>query len=459
MTQYLILLLVMLGVFAAGAFIFKLPIGVAMASSAVVGTLLAGEGLPVRHFVEGTFGYFDMALIIAMAMIFMKSIQASGLLHTLANKIILKLSGRPILLILAVMFLIMFPGMISGSSTAAVLTTGALVAPVLISVGIPFNRTGAIIAMGGILGMLAPPINIPVMIIGGGIDMPYVGFELPLMLISFPLAIVISLLLSYKYLKDFDIENMKEELPASYHDEYGFKIYLPLIILLVLLVGEKSLPVVFPNMGLPLIFGISSIFAPFTGKTFNYLKKAKEALHDSLGILGILMGVGMFIQIITLIGVRGYIVNIAVGLPALLFYMGMAIGMPLFGAFSAFGSASVLGVPFILALVGADEIMAGSALSLFAGLGDLMPPTALAGMFAAQVVGQKNYFKVLRHCYLPAGLTIVWGLFIILNANRFAEIFKPPLGFLYLLIALIILTVVFTFGLKFYYSLTNKEGE
>ena len=49
-----------------------------------------------------------------------------------------------------------------------------------------------------------------------------------------------------------------------------------------------------------------------------------------------------------------------------------------------------------------------------------MPPTALAGIFAAQVVGQPNYFKVLKHCVVPAVLTAVWGIVIILLANRIA---------------------------------------
>jgi TRAP-type C4-dicarboxylate transport system permease large subunit len=47
---------------------------------------------------------------------------------------------------------------------------------VLIRLGVPVLKTAAAIAMGAIYGMIAPPINLPAMIIGGGIDMPYVGF-------------------------------------------------------------------------------------------------------------------------------------------------------------------------------------------------------------------------------------------------------------------------------------------
>ena len=65
----------------------------------------------------------------------------------------------------------------------------------------------------------------------------------------------------------------------------------------------------------------------------------------------------------------------------------MAVAIPLFGAVSSYGSASVLGVPFLLAFLSSNQIITASAISLIASLGDMMPPTALAGIFAAQVVG------------------------------------------------------------------------
>ena len=78
--------------------------------------------------------------------------------------------------------------------------------------------------------------------------------------------------------------------------------------------------------------------------------------------MGILIGVGMFIQIMTLNGVRGFFVVSVLALPAWLVYAGIATSMPLFGAVSAFGSATVLGVPFLLALLGNDEIHGGLGL-------------------------------------------------------------------------------------------------
>lgn len=411
--------LAMVGSFVFGAFALKLPIAVALGAAAAVGALAAGEGFPVRHFVEGTFGYLDTILIIATAMIFMKTVQKTGLLESLAAWVIRTFRTRPLLLSLGLMVIIMVPGMITGSSTAAVLTTGALVAPVLIKLGVPAVKTAAAIAMGAIYGMIAPPVNVPAMIIGGGIDMPYVGFALPLLVCTVPLAFFSALVLVYPHLKKGtgDENALEEELRRMEAVPLSFRLVLPVILLAVLMTGEQFLPGIWPSLGMPVNFLLAALSALFTGRRLNFLEASREAVNDAIPVLGILMGVGMFIQIMTLVGVQGFIVVSVLALPAWLMYLGMATSIPLFGAVSAFGAASVLGVPFLLALLGRNEIMVGSALSLLAGLGDLMPPTALAGIFAAQVVGEENYFKVLKHCILPAVVTAVWAIVVILNAN------------------------------------------
>jgi hypothetical protein len=195
------------------------------------------------------------------------------------------------------------------------------------------------------------------------------------------------------------------------------RLMLPFFVLVVLLGGERVFPQYFPSLGMPLAFLLAAASGLLVGRRWNPLEAATEAIQQALPVAGILVGVGMFIQIMTLTGVRGFFVVSALALPAWLLYVGIATSLPLFGAVSAYGSATVLGVPFLLALLGQNEIVVGSALSLIAGLGDLMPPTALAGLFAAQVVGVKNYFSVLKVCLLPAVVTAIWGIMIILGAN------------------------------------------
>lgn len=412
MPEYLIFFF-MVAIFVLLAMLLKLPIGISLVFSALAGSLLGAEGIGLRHLVEGSFGYFDTILIIVTAMIFMKVLQASGILDTITSLLLRTFYRRKFALLLTVMILIMFPGMITGSSTTAVLTTGALVAPVLVKMGLPKVKTAALIAMGGILGMIAPPVNILVMIMGGGVDMPYVGFTFPLLIIVIPLAIVIPLWLGYRDIKIIEYEKMKAALPPSFSKKYGFRLYIPLIAVLVLMLGESTLPRIIPDIGIPAIFLLGSLTGLFCGRPFNFFKTTQKAIQESMPILCILAGVGMFIQIMTLTGVRGWIVTSFLSLPPLLLYLGIATSMPLFGAVSAFGSASILGVPFILALLDKNAVLTTSALSAVAGLGDLMPPTALAGIFAAQVVGEANYFKVLRYCLIPALFELAMGVAVL----------------------------------------------
>jgi GntP family gluconate:H+ symporter len=415
MPEYAIFLL-MVAIFAILAMGLKLPIGVSLVFSALAGALLGGEGIALRHLVEGSFGYFDTILIIVTAMIFMKVLQASGILDTITAILLKTFYRKKVTLLLTVMVIVMFPGMITGSSTAAVLSTGALVAPVLIKLGLSKVKTAALIAMGGILGMIAPPVNILVMIMGGGVDMPYVGLTIPLLIIVIPLAIIISLWLGYKDIQILDTEQMESILPESHSKQFGFRLYLPLVVVILLMIGQGFTSSFMPDIGIPGIFLLGSLVGIFCARPFNFFKVTQEAMKESMPILCILAGVGMFIQIMTLTGGRGWIVMSFLSLPPVLLYLGISISMPLFGAVSAYGSASILGVPFILALINKNAIITSAALSAVAGLGDLMPPTALAGIFAAQVVGEKNYFKVLRYCLVPAFFELAMGIGVLLLA-------------------------------------------
>ncbi len=416
--------LVMVGVFAFAAFALRQPIAVALAIASIIGALVAGNGVPVAQLIEGAFGYLDTILIIFCAMIFMKTVQHVGLMESVAAWMIRKFRFLPFQLTMGITALLMLPGMITGSSSAAVLTSGAIVTPTLLRLGVPPVKAAAAIALAAIYGMTAPPINIPAMIIGGGIDMPYVGFGIPLLICTVPLAIFTGMLLIFPALKTSSVEGgiednveLEEELNRMARVPLTPRLMLPFFVLVVLLGGERIFPQYAPSLGMPLAFLLAAASGLLVGQKWSPFEAATEAIQQAMPVAGILVGVGMFIEIMTLTGVRGFFVVSALALPAWLLYVGIATSLPLFGAVSAYGSATVLGVPFLLALLGSDEIVVGSALSLIAGLGDLMPPTALAGLFAAQVVGVKNYFKVLKVCLLPAVVTAAWGILIIIGAG------------------------------------------
>ena len=414
--------LLLVGAFVVCAFALKLPASVSMLVAALLTLIASGNGLNIRHMVEGAFGFLDTILVIVTAMIFMRFVQESGGLDAMTFVIIKRFRAFPVVLLPMLMLVAMFPGMITGSSSASVLTAGALVAPVLIALGVPIHKAGAFIAMAGVLGMIAPPVNIPAKIIGSGIDMPFVGFTIPLLLLTIPPAIACSWLFALKYAKKASWEDLAPKLQTEGYGKYGMTLFIPIGVVVALMILGQFFPRTLGILGLPVIFLIGAISGIFIGKKFHALKAAKLAVNDALPVLGILVGVGMFIQVMTLTGVRGFIVVNALSVNPALLYGTIAVSMPLFGIVSAFGSASVLGTPFSLALLGGDHIIVVSGLSMIAGMGDFMPPTALSAIFAAQVIGESKYSRVLKKLVIPALVILVYALMFIIFSRQIGSL-------------------------------------
>ena len=214
----LLYLVAMIGTFVALLLIFKMPSGIALMISAIVGAILSAifseTEFNLRHFIEGGFGYFDTILVIITAMIFIKGMEQCGALDYISAGLVKIFRKFPTILLIAFIIILMLPGMITGSSLAAVVSAGAIVAPIMLKMGLPKAKVAAIIAFGAILGMIAPPINIPVMVICDVVDIPYQGFTLPLLALTLPLAIIIVLFLSRSFKKSegLDTKNKLENI-------------------------------------------------------------------------------------------------------------------------------------------------------------------------------------------------------------------------------------------------------
>jgi TRAP-type C4-dicarboxylate transport system permease large subunit len=406
-------LLAMVAGFGVLVALARWPAGVSLAAAAWLGAAVNGHWFPLRHLVEGAFSYLDPILVIATATIFMRMLADGGSLGVIGASVERRLGGRPAILLPVLMAIVMFPGMITGSSTASVLTTGAMAASILIGLGAARERAAAFVAMGSIFGMIAPPVNIPAMLIGGGIDLPYVGFMKPLLLVSVPLALATAYALGRDVLQNQSRIEFRQRRENQSRIEFREKREIqsgidiaramaPIVLTAVLMAAPQIWPRRVPDIGLPLVFVIAAGVTLLLSPRFRVLRSLHAATDEALPVLGILTGVGAFIQVMTLTGARGWLVAQMLGAPSWALIVAAGVSMPLFGAVSAFGSASVLGVPFLLALLGRNEVVTTAALSLLAGLGDLMLPAALAATLAARVAGVEDRMLVLRRCVVPA---------------------------------------------------------
>jgi TRAP-type C4-dicarboxylate transport system permease large subunit len=404
----------MVAAFTAMAMFFRLPLGLSLTLSAVIGMLVGGAGVDLRHLVEGSFLFFDTILVIVTAIVFLKSIQASGLLDTIASGLLRTFYRRKAPLLLTSMLIIMFPAMFTGTATTSILSSGPLIAPVLRRLGLPKAKTGAMLAVGGTIGMIAPPVNILVMIMGSGVDMPYVGVTAPLLMAAVPLALFTSLWLGLKDIQVISYEEMTAVLPHVDASRRNCLVCLPLIVVIGCLVIQSLHLPVLPDLGIPGVFLIGSLIALISGRRFNYFRITQEAVREAMPILSLLAGVGVFIQAMTITGGRGWLVLTSLSAPAALFYVGLGLSMPLFGGVSVFGSASILGVPFMLALLGKNALITAAALSTVAGVGNMVPPSAIAARFAAQVVDEPDFLRVLRACLVPMLFMLAVGIGMLL---------------------------------------------
>jgi len=194
----------------------------------------------------------------------------------------------------------------------------------------------------------------------------------------------------------------------------------PPLVAALMMTAPRLWPLAVPDPGLPLVFLVSAAVGVACSARLRPGQTLVVAMDEALPVLGILVGVGTFIQVMTLTGGRGWLVAQMLAAPPWALVLAAAVSMPLFGAISAFGSASVLGVPFLLAFLGRNEVVTTAALSLLASLGDLMLPAALAATLAARVAGVEDRRRVLRLCALPAALAV--GVAVC------ALLFAPALG-------------------------------
>jgi len=413
----------MVAAFAAAMRIFRLSDALAILVAAAVGILLAGfgplEGL--RHLVDGSFTFLPIVLIIFAAQLFINVQKATGALNAMVRHLVIGFHARPRVLLVLLMFLVILPGALTGPGAAGQFAFGSLVSSLLVLMGIPRVKVASFIAMGGTIGIFAPPVNIPAMIIAAGVNMPYIGFFWPLLILTVPLAVFSALYLGRGHIRGpLDRDAALATLPEVPAHLGTVRVYLPLAVVVSLMLLMRAFPHRIPPLGIPLMFLAGAAVAWATGGArLPILKLSRATFVETLEVNGILITVGALVQVMAASGVRGLFVISSISAPTLILYLAIfVVCVFLGGVLGPFAVASVFGIPFMLALLGRDPIMATVALSLLACVSSVTPPTAILGKSAMVLADcRDSYGRFLRVSAVPTLAIATVGIVVVIYAN------------------------------------------
>jgi GntP family gluconate:H+ symporter len=421
-----LLLVAMVAAFGVAMRFGRLSDSLAILVSAAVVILLAGFGPTdaLRHLVDGAFTFLPIVLIIFAAQLFIDVQKQSGALNAAVRDLVGRFHARPWLLLVLLMFLIILPGALTGPGAAGQFAFGSLVSSIILLMGIPRVKVAAFIAMGGTIGIFAPPVNIPAMIIAAGINMPYIGFFVPLMILTVPIAVFTAIFLGLGHIKGpLDRDAALATLPEVPAGMRGARVYGPLIVVVSLMLLVRVFPHAIPPLGIPLMFLIGTAVAyALGGMKMNLITVSRQAFQETLEVNGILIAVGALVQVMAASGVRGFFVIESISVPVLVLYLTIfVVSVFLGGVLGPFAVASVFGIPFMLALLGRDPIMATIALSLLSCVSSVAPPTAILGKSAMILADcHEPYRRFLRVSAVPTLIVSLVGLAGVVFANALA---------------------------------------
>jgi hypothetical protein len=403
--------------------LFKLSTELSMFFAALVGALAGGAGIPARHIVEGAFTYMDIILIFITATFFMNLLKESGGVAFVIRGILKKFHHSKILLFLLLTLILLIPGALTGAGSVTVLITGGMIAVVLGYMGLSRPRTAAIVFIIAGLSAAAPPVSLWAMLTAAGVNMPYVGFFLPLLIPCVVLSLLTIFILGWKA-KRVDLVMALKELPEAPNKMNWFRVFLPFVAFFILIVAGRVWPHSLPIIGLPLMFIVSALLtfllSPIRLAVFQI---ARNTIQQLLPLIGTLTCVGILVQIMTLTGVRGLIAVTVVTLPVFIVVASLALTLPVSEAVLMWGAAPVLGVPLVLLFntIGLNPIVALAGMSVIWPLGDALPPTAIIGRLTKETVHMEEpYGKMLKHCLVPALLIAAVGTLMVLFSKKLA---------------------------------------
>lgn len=416
-------LAVMVIVFALASWKLKSP-ELSMVITAIAGALAGGLGFPVRLFVEGTFTYFDVAFTFLTASIFINFYSETGAMDALVRKMVERFYSSKWVLFFLLAVIMLIPGALTGAGSVSMFVVGGMVATVLRFMGISDKKIVSFIYVTSMLAAVAPPINLWVMLMCAQANMPYVGFEVPLLV---PIAVITVFTVFYllRGSKPESKEQILAELPEVPAGMNWFRILAPLVVFIVLLILSKYAAFRIPTLGIPLIFIIGTLVAMLVSPKKSGLMRWYQVLSNTseqvFPLLATVISVGVLVNIMTATGVRGLIAITFVTLPVVLIYVFAPLVLPLAQGSLSYSSGIILGTPliFLFNSVGVNVTIIATALSLLYPLGDCLPPSRISGRVAVDVSGYKgSYMSFLGAILVPCIFIAVVAVLMLIYANK-----------------------------------------
>lgn len=153
---------------------------------------------------------------------------------------------------------------------------------------------------------------------------------------------------------------------------------------------------------------------------FQVMLKALD--NPVLDTAALLLSVGILVQIATLTGVKGDIITACMSLPQSGIYLVLLIVLPILGgAVSMLGGAALFGLPLVLALLGHNTIVVTAGCSVLCALSQLLPPTAIVGKVAAEILGIADYRPIMKEALPCMILTALLSLLFVIFSNQAAR--------------------------------------
>ena len=426
-----IIFVAMIAAFVIGSKLLK-STEISMALAGVVATLFTWAhgwtSEPARILVEGLFTNMDLAMTFIAATLFINIYSSSGAMTAITRTTISKVNNKWLVMaIMAVLMLI--PGAITGAGSVSVFVLGAMVYSIIRFLGVSEKKATAFVFVFAILSAACPPINLWTMLMTAQANMPYVGFEL-LLLIPIVITGAFAIIYFGWGAKRATKEEILATLPEVNKKMTGgagmVRILLPLLALVLMFVLTLVIPFQMPVLGLPLMFVICMIVAllcnPNKMGFKDFWKIVNDTMEQVFPLVATVLSVGIMQNAMAASGVKGLIGTAFVLLPFIWMYILILIVAPFAQGSMSYGSAIVIGTPliFMFNTAGMNTTVVCAAMSLMFPIGDCLPPSRIVGRLTCETTGyQGSYMSFLKQIFLPCLVLGLLALIMLVKPSWF----------------------------------------